>query len=407
MRISTAQFYSQSVQQITSKDSEINDQVKYLSSGKRVLSAKDDALAYSSLSGFKEDLSNIKQYQRNITQAEQRNKLQETAFDSAQGIMQQLKQTFIQANNGAMSNQDIQAIAAQLSSYQGQILDIANRKDETNGYIFAGHQVDNKPFALQPDNSVNYLGDNGVRSVQIGKNLTVATNQAGDASFEKIGNPIGDFSASYTANSSGFSLASAKIVNRSNYNTAPLNNPPFPAVPQDYTFNFGAPNLNITDSGGTNVFSAPYTPGQTIAFQGIEVTMEGNPAVGDNFKLTPEQDVSVFATLKSAIDWAAAGISPANPAQHKVDYDKTMGQINAALNHMSTRQVDAGVRLQLIERQESNHLDSELYLESGRSNIEDLDYAKAIAEFEQSKVVLQAAQQTFVQVKELSLFNFI
>ena len=57
--------------------------------------------------------------------------------------------------------------------------------------------------------------------------------------------------------------------------------------------------------------------------------------------------------------------------------------------------------------QENNHLDAELSLAAGQSNIEDLDFAKAVANFEQSKVALQAAQQSFVQVKDLSLFNYI
>jgi flagellar hook-associated protein 3 FlgL len=48
-----------------------------------------------------------------------------------------------------------------------------------------------------------------------------------------------------------------------------------------------------------------------------------------------------------------------------------------------------------------------LYLTSGKSSIEDLDFAKAISAFEQSKIALQAAQQTFTQVQGLTLFNYI
>ena len=39
MRVSTAQFYLQSAQQMSSKTSDINEQMAYLSSGKRVLTA--------------------------------------------------------------------------------------------------------------------------------------------------------------------------------------------------------------------------------------------------------------------------------------------------------------------------------------------------------------------------------
>jgi flagellar hook-associated protein 3 FlgL len=60
MRVSTSQFYFQNSQQLSSLQSDVNDQVKYLSSGKRVLTAKDDAVSYGTLSGYKEAQQNIK-----------------------------------------------------------------------------------------------------------------------------------------------------------------------------------------------------------------------------------------------------------------------------------------------------------------------------------------------------------
>ena len=39
--------------------------------------------------------------------------------------------------------------------------------------------------------------------------------------------------------------------------------------------------------------------------------------------------------------------------------------------------------------------------------VEDLDFAKAISTFEQSQTALQVAQQTFIQLKNLNLFNYL
>lgn len=84
MRVSTAQFYLQSSQQMSSKTSDVNEQMAYLTSGKRVLTAKDDAVSYGTLAGYKDDLANIEKYKRNITQAESHNSLQDVAFSNAQ-----------------------------------------------------------------------------------------------------------------------------------------------------------------------------------------------------------------------------------------------------------------------------------------------------------------------------------
>jgi len=159
--------------------------------------------------------------------------------------------------------------------------------------------------------------------------------------------------------------------------------------------------------GNTVFTTAAYVPGQTIAFNGIEVQLHGQPLPGDDFDLTPEENISIFDTIKDTIDWMEAGVSSTNPAQRQVDYAEILNQLEEALYHVSAGRAEVGIRLKLTDNQKESHLDSELYLNSGKSNIEDLDFAKAIADFEQSKVSLDAAQQSFVQIKNLSLFNYL
>jgi flagellar hook-associated protein 3 FlgL len=402
MRVSTAQFYIQNGLQMSNKQADVNDLSSYISAGKRVLTAKDDAVSFTTLTGYKDELAAIERYQRNITQAENRNSLQEVLFSSSTDTLNELRDLMLQANNAARSSDDLRAIAQQAENNLASMLDIANTKDETGSYIFSGYQVDKKPFSLQTDNSVNYNGDGGVRELQIAKNVKVELNQAGDQVFEKIDNATGDFSANYNNNTSGISIVSADIVDRSQYNGVANN-------PQDYSFNFTAPdNLTVTDSAGGVVYpTAPYVAGQTIAFDGIEVQLNGNPLPGDSFDISPESNVSMFDTIKGAIDWLNSDRSVGTEEQSQVDFNVILNQLNNTLDHISSRRAESGINLQLIERQKNNHLDTELYLNEGRASIEDLDYAKAVSQFEQSKVALQAAQQTFAQVQSLSLFNYI
>ncbi|GAA5132051.1 flagellar hook-associated protein FlgL [Thalassotalea piscium] len=401
MRVSTQQFYFQNSRQLSDKQSTLNDQMKYISSGKRVLTAKDDPVSFGTLSGYKDELTNIDKYQRNITQAENRNSLQETSFANAESLMQELKTLFINANNGTLSDSDLKSLAELATNSLNQMLDIANSKDETGGYIFAGYQIDQKPFAIHPGNNVTYLGDNGTRELQIAKNVMVETNQPGDDAFSKVANSIGDFTANYINNTSGVALNRAVIATPSTYD--PATNPP------DYKFLFtSTTDLTVTDGNGAVVFNTTtYTAGQTVAFNGMEVELSGNPLPGDEFDITPTESISIFDTIKASIDWMNVGASPVDPIQHNVNYGDVLTQLNEALNHMTSRRTEAGVRLKLIETQGNSHAEASLSLASGRSNIEDLDFAKAISTFEQSKVALQAAQQTFVQIKGLSLFNYL
>ena len=401
MRISTAQFYFQNTQQITQQQINVNEQSAFLSSGKRVLTAKDDAVGFGTLVGFKDELAKIEKYQRNITIAENRNSLQETAFSSAISVLQNLKQTFIQANNGALSTDDLNSLGLVAENSLEQLLDIANDKDDTGGFVFAGFKNDVEPFQRQPDNSVNYLGDNGVRQLAIGSNVDVDLNQPGDKAFLDIANPVGDFSANYLANTSGIAVSRAIVQDRGAFNTT--------ANPPNYTFNFtSATDLTVTDASGNTVFNTTsYAAGQTIAFNGVEVQLSGNPLPGDQIELQPDENISVFEAVSSALRWINVGSNPANVQQHAVDHAEILAQIDASINHLVARQAEAGVNRQLINSQQSIHQDNNLTLEQGRSNVEDLDFAKAVSDFQQSQTALQAAQQTFVQVRDLSLFNFI
>jgi len=167
MRVSTTQFYNQNGLQMSNQQAGLNEQVSNISSGKRVMTAKDDPVAYGTLSGYKNDLASIEKYKRNIIQAQNHNGSIDTSLKNAEGIMDELKSLMLQANSGALSADDLASVATQANQNLQQILDIANSQNETGGYVFSGYQIDDAPFVLQADNTVDYRGDNGVRELQI------------------------------------------------------------------------------------------------------------------------------------------------------------------------------------------------------------------------------------------------
>lgn len=70
-------------------------------------------------------------------------------------------------------------------------------------------------------------------------------------------------------------------------------------------------------------------------------------------------------------------------------------------------QTDIGGRLNAVESTKEFLTDSSVYTEEIRSNLQDVDYAEAISELSFQSFVLQAAQQSFAQTSQLSLFDSI
>ncbi len=106
---------------------------------------------------------------------------------------------------------------------------------------------------------------------------------------------------------------------------------------------------------------------------------------------------SIFATLETL----ASDLEANAPNGSSLDQlDRAMGQF---LGFRAT----AGARLNALESQQTINETLLLQLEQTRSTIEDLDYAEAASRLSRESVTLQAAQQAFVKVQGLSLFNFI
>lgn len=93
------------------------------------------------------------------------------------------------------------------------------------------------------------------------------------------------------------------------------------------------------------------------------------------------------------------------------DFDNAITNLSSYYNHTLTQvnsvQSEVGSRLNMIDKLDSLGSSRSLQLTQSLSNLQDLDYTKAISDFSRQQTVLQAAQQTFAQTSKLSLFDYI
>ena len=127
-----------------------------------------------------------------------------------------------------------------------------------------------------------------------------------------------------------------------------------------------------------------------VGDSGLEIFMKIADAAGTGFQ-------DVFTSLYNlAIDLEAN--APRGRSLTELD--------NAVENILGVR-AQAGARLNAIDREREVN-DSMLFeLEQARSAVEDIDFAEAASRLSRQSLVLEAAQQSFVRVQNLSLFNFL
>ena len=182
---------------------------------------------------------------------------------------------------------------------------------------------------------------------------------------------------------------------------------------------------NTVDGNGQYLFSGyqggvrPFTqtaPG-TIDYNGdqgqrlIQISASEQLAVSDAgsdvFQRIPNvaggyQDV--FKTIDNLVQLlqtspGGAGLSTGLAA--------AMSNIDNALDNVSAVRASAGSRLKELDAIQNAGEDRALQYSQTLSRLQDVDYAKAAAELMQQQVSLQAAQQTYVKVAGLSLFNYL
>jgi flagellar hook-associated protein 3 FlgL len=85
----------------------------------------------------------------------------------------------------------------------------------------------------------------------------------------------------------------------------------------------------------------------------------------------------------------------------------TLAGFDKAIEEFGLVQAKIGARLNAIDAQSETNDAAIVAIETNRSSIEDLDYAEAAARLNLQLTALQAAQQSFVRIQGLSLFNYL
>jgi flagellar hook-associated protein 3 FlgL len=156
------------------------------------------------------------------------------------------------------------------------------------------------------------------------------------------------------------------------------------------------------------VSSGTYSSGTAIQFAGVSLTLSGTPASGDSFSVGAAGAQSLFGTVQNLINLAAnPGSSAAQRAQNQTAMYGALQSLSGAQDHITNVLAGVGARQQAVTTTTAQLQNRATQLKSTLSGLQDLDYADATARYSQAQTTLQAAEQSYVQIQGLSLFNYL
>ncbi len=400
MRVSTSMLNDSALEAILEDQSALSATQNQLSTGLSINSPADNPVGEVELLQLSNTNAQYQQYVSNGQSANANLTLEQSALSSSTSTLQSIRDLVVQANTGSNNNADLSAIATQIQQLEQQLLGTANSQNAQGGYLFSGYSVNTQPFIRGANGSVSYVGDNGVNSVPLDGGTSIQAGDSGASVFMNVPTGNGTFTTAASSANTGTGVVDAgSVTNAASW------------VPDQYTVTFtDASDWQVTNSQGAVVANGTYdsSAGGNITFDGIEVGLSGAPAAGDTFTVSPSGQQSVFDTLDnlvSTLNSARAG--SAAGAQLASSLGGSLQQIDQALNQVSTVTTTVGSRLSLISSISNTLSSNTTAVTTQISNLQSLDYAAATSQYSQEYLALQAAEQSYAQLGQLSLFKYL
>ena len=404
MRISTGMIYDSNVSTLNQQQAKLLQTQQQIATGRRLLTPSiDPAAAAQALEVSHADATNT-QYTTNRDSLKGTLAQMDSSLQGITGVLQDVRSTLVGASYSSYTDSDRLSMANALQSRLDQLVSMANTKDANGSFLFSGFQSKTQPISSTAAGYA-YFGDDGKKLTQISDTLQVGATQSGADIFMRIKNGNGVFATQAAAANTGTGLMSQGSVTN-----------PTALTGNNYSISFavaaGVTTYNVTNTttGAAVLTAQPYTTGQAIAFDGMQMTVQGAPANGDQFTVAPSSNVSIFKNIADAIAALKVPITPGNVVQGNAlvaSLTGAIGNLDRGLNSVSAANTVVGVSMNAVDSAQSMGDNLGLNYKQTLSNLQDTDYNKAATDLAQQQLSLQAAQKSFVQVSNLSLFTYM
>lgn len=411
-----------------------------LSSGKRINSAKDDAAGSAIAARLSAEVAGLKQAGVNAGQASSMLQIADGAFQNVEDILTRAKSLSVQAGSDQISDAERSFLDQEFQALKGEIDRIAT-DTEFNGTKLVNGEIN----AQQADNTSTITGfmtvDGGFDAINALDSITTAGVQGLGAGGLRIGTDAGlgrvedmgsggatltapvvvaDFNATLqsngmatigitaavmtndggTNNSAMFTAmitASNPAVNYDGATMATLNfnsgtNLELVATGTDFT---GAPTIMLGSAFMLSATGAAASTSGDFVLQG-QVDKEFNFKVGTG-TTAAEDEIKVSI---GGISTNALGIENASIGD-KASADTASDLVSGAIDTLQAKRSEVGAAQNRLDFAGQNVELTRENQEAARSELEDLNVAKAITEFSQQQLLVQAGTSTLSQANSL------
>lgn len=418
MRISTSQFMSMNVQAMDNQQAQLAQLYGEVSSGVSLTTPSDNPLGAAQAVQLSMQGSALSQYATNQSSGLSNLQAENSTLSSVINVLQSVHTQLLSAGDATLNDTNRSAIAGTLQQLQAQLVTLGNTTSPGGSYLFGGFQTASQPFTQNSAGAVQYNGDDGVASVQVSDSTSIATADSGSAVFLSVTPQTASPVPAGAVGNTG--TATSGAVNTAGANAAGEND--------GYAINFsvgagGNTTYTVTDTTTHTVVTPPttvpptlaptYTAGASIALgnSGMSVAISGAPANNDSFTVTPAANTTnsnIFSTLQNMIKaLQTTADTPVQSAVLQNSLTSGLTQVENTLNNVTAVQASVGGRAQQMQAMQTVNQNQALQNTTALSDLTSTNMTQTISQYTQTQFSLQASEQAFAQVKQMSLFQYL
>ncbi len=430
MRISSVTMYEQSTASINRQQNDFLKISQQIASGRRVVNPSDDP--QSAARAVRVDQSKAITQQFEDSRVSARNSLAQTEsiLNSISDSVISAKTRLVQASSDTLSDVDRESIASELKGIYETMIGQANATDGNGRYLFGGYADNAPPFVKNSEGNIEYKGDDNARQQRIDASRLMPVTENGISIFQSVPSGAGYVAEAVKSSDGGQPIAgvlgrNGGSITFSGPQVSNVNDPGYGdsyrvVFYEDTTVDSGVSYQVQRFSEGEwqedpddLVVTGEYVgKGQQLSFGGVNVTLTGSAEPDDEILVaqsgSEQRPADLFRTMEAAIRVLE---NPATTGAEKAELRNTlntsMRDLDNALDNVLTVRASAGAKLNELDVVDAVGSNRMLNYEQTLSDLVDLDYADAISEYSLRQVGLQASQKAFVDIKGMSLFDFM
>ena len=428
MRISSVTMYEQSTASINRQQNDFLKISQQIASGRRVVNPSDDP--QSAARAVRVDQSKAITQQFEDSRVSARNSLAQTEsiLNSISDSVISAKTRLVQASSDTLSDVDRESIASELKGIYETMIGQANATDGNGRYLFGGYADNAPPFVKNSEGNIEYKGDDNARQQRIDASRLMPVTENGISIFQSVPSGAGYVAEAVKSGLDGQPIPGERNTGSVTFSGPQVSNVNDPGYGDSYRVVFYEDTT--VDSGVSYqvqrfsegewqedpddlVVTGEYVgKGQQLSFGGVNVTLTGSAEPDDEILVaqsgSDQRPADLFRTMEAAIRvLESPAQTPAEKAELRNTLNTSMRDLDNALDNVLTVRASAGAKLNELDVVDAVGSNRMLNYEQTLSDLVDLDYADAISEYSLRQVGLQASQKAFVDIKGMSLFDFM